>query len=354
MKRSLLTTDHSDIMDGADVFGQDVSQNMSQHCIWDSYDTPVEYGFCHTDHKSESYKQYKKWGVELNFSTPEHQAVVKTMMNDVGLPHNSANFLCGTDYDLVFLKNHGIVVKIGQDHDPLDLIHPCLSQPIGWVSGRSAPAASLVAFIENLYPERDVEDIKATAKGENLTLCLYAGERLAQRNILSGDEIDVFSYAMRKTGQDDNDVLYYNLGVIEEELQGKKYPLLIDVDCGRNGTNRYEFQKKKEAAVDKYWNREGINNAKNHWQIMKEVYGGEERLTPWINQMRRHQYLRELFWAAQQGTAEEKPQALKKFWDTAAFLTVKPDSAEAVQEAQQNASPELCPLYTSWLVKPAV
>ncbi|MCI5060345.1 MAG: hypothetical protein MRY79_04650 [Alphaproteobacteria bacterium] len=308
-EQSLLTIDPADIP----------PYDVSQHSIWESYDTPVEYAFCHTDHKSGSYKTS-----QLNFCELEQQQVIKTMLTDIGLPHNESDFLSGRGYDLLFLKNHGIVIKIGQNHDPIDFIHPCFAQPLGWMNART-----------------DYDD---------LTLCLYAGEKLLSQDPDAHQIHSEFREVVLRSGQDGNDIgMIQNIGVVN--LRGKKCPILIDVDKSGNQTINKKKKELKQGLAQEFWNRAGVNNAQSHWQIMEEVYKDEEEIKPWLSQMLRHQYLRELFWMAQQGPRKEKPQALKRFWDTAASLTVDPMDTVAVQRAETSRTPERHPLYTSWLVQ---
>ena len=181
--------------------------NSAHHNIWESYTKPIEYGICQTDRKP-----HERHFRQMNHIR-DHHDVVHTHLSEIGLPYKPQDFLVGTGYDLLFLKNYGIVIKVGENHDPVDLIHPCFSQPLWW----------------------------ATDAPSGITTCVYAGEKLAPETLKSFDAIE-FLETVLVSGQSAGDVQEKtNIGFAGD------LPILLDVDALYNRTACPEKRLLKQA-----------------------------------------------------------------------------------------------------------
>ncbi len=242
--------------------------------IWDSYATPIEYGLCQTD-----YKPHKNHYRELNHIY-DHHGVIKTHLSDIGLPYRPQDFLVGKKYDLLFLKNHGIVIKVGTNHNPVDLIHPCFSQPLWW----------------------------ATDVPSGITTCVYAGEKLSPETPESHDKFE-FLEIVAGSKQMSGDMIEKANTAFDGDL-----PIFIDVDAEYNRTICPEIRALKQELAAQWLNNSSVNNADGVQDVLLKVYGDNPTLEPWMQQFNRHQPLRRMFWDVQNLSGEDKREGLRSLW----------------------------------------
>lgn len=258
--------------------------------IWESYATPIECGFCHTDLDTSRF-----YTTPLN-NVDDYGEIVESHLAEMGIPFQTKDFLGGTNYDLLFFENHGMVLKVGLGHDPIDHIHPCLSQPLGWI----------------------------TDEKTGLNTSLYAGEAIDPEEWHSNMPNNHLVKILDASGQGSGDAVPDNLSFLI--VNGQRLPILIDVDKDDNKTTDKSIAKRKQKLKRRLWDREGVNNAESHKGILFEVYSGNKKLEPWMAQFDRHQPLRQLYWDAMKQPLARRSAALKVFWDTAAEWTKFPQA----------------------------
>jgi len=257
--------------------------------IWDTYLIPIQYGICRSEEKFSEPSP-------LHFADTQIETV-KSMMTDVGLPFRVDDFLGAKNQDLLFLEQHGIVVKISHLNDPIDLIHPCLVQPLGWITDETT----------------------------DLTLSIFAGEKLSDS--FSDEDMEHFVDVLHASGQeDDGEIFTENLGLAEIPVNSGvlQLPILIDVEPEEAITVSEGLAEKKQSLYSTLWGRNDVNNAQSHREILNEVYKDVKAVGPWMSQFDRHQPLRELFWKSMDAQPEGRAVYLKGFWDTVAQWTEKP------------------------------
>lgn len=247
--------------------------------IWDSYAIPIEYGAEHMRGVLTTES--------LNFSS-SNKGVVKTHLLEIGLPFQLEKFISGNGYDLLFLKNHGIIVKVGCDHDPIDLIHPCFSQPLWW----------------------------ATDEKSAINTCVYAGEKLvSEKPTFTASKLREI---VKMSEQGETDISGRNIGFAGD------LPILIDVDAVYNTTTSKRKSTIKQRLAKHWLGSSGLSQAEVTRNVLFQVYGRDKKLQPWLAQFDRHQPLRRTFWEVQKTSGQERKDSLRNLWATVADWTQNP------------------------------
>ncbi len=275
-----------------------------------------DYGWCTTDHKSG--KQIRREFRTADYINDEPYASrVHAMLEQLGLPQPATEQVFrGTHHDLLFLNNHGVVVRIGPT-DVEDLMNPGILQPLGWLEDKDTP-------IKGSLP---------------LTVAIYPGiELMEQYDSLPPDKkpplVGRLSELLRVTNQGSGDsATQGNTGVIRIiDSSGKEVAvqMLVDADNEFNGSShaiatRRSTTLKAHAATSP---TEAPNKGELMFNTLRDVFNAAKNVHYWERALEAHQPLRVLFGEAFQGVepVTGKPDEAKRkaFWDKCASVTNNP------------------------------
>lgn len=105
----------------------------------DSFDSVNDpYGWCRTDRRDKNPKKMRRKNEdgtdrEDYFLRPDLRAYTSAFFETFGLPMPKAESIYrGNSQDLLFMDDMGLVIRTGPV-DVIDLMHPCVTQPLYWM-----------------------------------------------------------------------------------------------------------------------------------------------------------------------------------------------------------------------------
>jgi|GEM_PF-3219264 len=280
------------------------SDNTTQ---WMKNPYEIQYGWCYTDHKDGKELRPKYRNVDY-VQDKKYAESVAAMLKKMGLPQPRIQQVYrGTHHDLLFLDDHGVVVRIGPTNIN-DLIHPAIIQPLGWIDDKENEITVAI------YP--GVELIK------NVRNPAFAEMKL--HNIKAG---------LRRAGHETYDVNKNNAGMSYVERDGVGVPvaILLDPDNNYNGAASTGDLGDALTRIRESVQRSGA--AANKSDMLDDAIGSISALAQdmkdWETFFRSHQPLRTRFWLSQKGRENSDtpdPEYMKMFWDECRSLKQKPKS----------------------------
>tara|TARA_R110002126_G_scaffold13118_3_gene56698 strand:- start:218912 stop:222628 length:3717 start_codon:yes stop_codon:yes gene_type:complete len=284
--------------------GQDVARNVGQDQALKNLNG-IRYGWCHTDHKAGLEIRPKFRQVDY-IQDEKYAASVAAMLKKMGLPQpDIQQVFRGTHHDLLFLDDHGVVVRIGPTKVN-DLIHPAIIQPLGWLDDEENEIT--VAIYPGVELMNDMGDTN------------YATMKLS--TLRSG---------LQRAGHGVGDVVRDNAGVVHVDRGGVDMPIaiLLDPDSEWNGALSTGGFGDSLSRI-----RASVNNGSarpNKSEILDEAITSISALAQdmrgWEAFFKSHQPLRTRFWLSQKGREDEdtpEPEYMKMFWDECHSLKQKP------------------------------
>lgn len=272
---------------------------------------PFKYGKCLTDHKSgNTIRSYYR---SIDYMNDEpYASKVQEILEQLGLPlPKSDEIFRGTHHDMLFLDNHGVVLRIGPT-DVQDLMNPGIVQPLGWIEDKELKLdhGGIVPFTVTVYP------------GIELYTHYLQDDK---RPEVVGDLDTLFA----ETGQGSSDMSDENLGVIrlkEEDGTEVAVKMLLDADNKFNGT-------RSEKATEKNSHFSSVKQSGGHKGEAMEITLGSifeaaKNVPLYKRAFQLHQPLRNLFWQAFKNadTPGVTPDIVTRdrFWQECAAVTNRP------------------------------
>ncbi|MBL4666543.1 MAG: hypothetical protein JKY04_04135, partial [Sneathiella sp.] len=270
-------------------------------------DYGIKYGWCHTDHKDG--KEIRTDYRDTDYMKDEpYASSVNKMLKKMGLPiPDKDQVFRGTHHDLLFLDDHGVVIRIGPT-DVDDLVHPAIIQPLGWMN--------------------DDEN--------KISVAIYPGFELAttfKDQSYATDARASLKEALDDSGQGSADVSNNNTGMAYIMKDGKETPIaiLIDPDNKFNGTKTSSdegssLQRIRDQAASSA-------NTLRKSSVMEDAIHSISKLghdmKDWEQVFMMHQPLRTRFWLAHKDSEKNgvsDPLFVKQFWDECKSLRETPKS----------------------------
>lgn len=276
---------------------------------------PIEYGWCNADHKSGLVIRSDYPRDDYMFS-PEYSEAVEDMFEKLCLPYPKEDEVYrGTCHDMLFLENHGVVVRVGPC-DLEDMINPYILQPLGWMNEWNISVSN-----EKLL-NRIIND-KFT-----FGVSIYPGinplMKYGKNMHDSVNTIADLSENILNTGQLNKEVRTGNIGIVELD-NGEEASLLLDSDNHYNmsiANNYYATERNKAHCI-------GVLDGRNSAEIMgatiSSVFTMLASAKAPIKAFNKHQPLRHLFAEACNMDGEVDKPKMEAFWDKCAEVSINPE-----------------------------
>lgn len=283
----------------------------------DGFATSADYGWCHTDRTDtgKDGKRIKKRAAGRErkdyFLDKKNRQYTEVFFQNFSLPMPTDDMIYrGNSQDLLFLNDLGLVIRTGPV-DIVDMIHPCILQPLYWM------------------PFDNTDHAIAIHPGIQLTKAVCDRK---QKDYFEEKRRKLVAY-MHKTKQLTKDAVNpHNFGDIDNNL------VILDIGDYYFGT-KWKINKEHKKAIYQSFINEGQTMSMAIRNTMSELYSRTPEFNKWISAYDYHQPLREqIDEALNEPDILFRHEVLKNFYQRCRDLVKAPQDGLA--------------LYSPWTGKP--